>query len=90
MELNPLAGDQVAQFLNHEDPNQDLSALFNFVHGDEVASAALDVIVYATGAAARLAYETKGRSSAIPDPVLEASPDVVVAALARYRKVRGE
>jgi len=88
--VNPMTGKEVATYLTHDDLNQDLSALFDFVGNDEAAIAALDIISYATGANALSTYNQEGVTSGIPDPVLSATPDIVVGALPLYESLSSQ
>lgn len=74
----------VAQFLNHEDANQDLSAMYDFVDEDVASIAAIDIVVYATGATARCAFNDQKIEDGIPDPVLLATPESVADAFLCY------
>ena len=84
---NPTNAETVSRFLTHKDLNKDLSALFDFVEEDEAAIASLDIIAYATGANALDTFEKEQIYDGIPDPVLSAKPETVVAAVTSYRSL---
>ena len=77
---NNIPATEVCQYLNHSDPNQDLSAQFDFVNEDEDAIAALNIICYATGSVGNTACKRQ-RVTCIPDTVLSVTPDVAVNTL---------
>ena len=76
----------ISIYLNHPDPNFDLSAQYSFVGSDKSAYDALDIVCYATGAVARTAYLDQ-RLSSPPDPVILATPNVTVKALDQFRSM---
>ena len=76
----------VSIYLNHTDPNFDLSAQYSFVGADIAAHDALDIVCFATGAVARTAYLHQ-RLSSPPEPVLLATPNVTVEALEKFRRM---
>ena len=80
---NNIPATEVCQYLSHSDPNQDLSAQFDFVNEDEDAIAALNIICYAIGSVGNTACERQG-ITCIPDTVLSATPEVAVNALKQY------
>lgn len=76
----------ISIYLNHPDPNLDLSAQYDFVGDDMAAYKALDIVCFATGAVARTAYLHQ-RLSSPPEPVILAAPDVTVEALEKFRSM---
>lgn len=75
--------DAVAFYLNQADPDESLDRMYDLIGDDADAADALDIVVFANGAAARLAFERGGRGD-IPEPVEIATPDVVAEALAKH------
>lgn len=74
----------VALNLNHPDPDLDLSAQYSFIDDDGAAELALDIVSFATGAAANAAYRRQNLDS-MPEPVALATPDVTVGALDKFK-----
>lgn len=76
----------ISIYLNHTDPNLDLSAQYSFVGTNESASDSLDIICFATGAVARTAYLDQ-RLCNPPEPVMLATPNVTFEALDKFRSL---
>lgn len=74
----------VSLHLNHPDPDLDLSAQYSFIDDDNAAELALDIVSFATGAAANAAYRRQNLD-AMPEPVALATPDVTVGALDKFK-----
>lgn len=70
--------------LNHPDPDLDLSAQYSFINDDSAAELALDIVSFATGAAANAAYRRQNLDG-MPEPVALATPDVTVGAIDRFK-----
>ena len=65
----------LVRFLNDPDTDDDFNVYFAQIHEDERACAALDLATYACGFTARITAAAAG-VGALPDPVLEALPEV--------------
>jgi hypothetical protein len=86
MKDNNVSAIDTGIYLNHPDPDLDLSVQICFVDSDENAIMAIGIIAYATGVIARKAYIDQNIKG-IPDPILMAEPIEVVSALGLYRSL---
>ena len=68
--------------LNH--PDMDLSAQYSFIHDDSAAELALDIVSFATSAAANAAYRRQNLDG-MPEQVALATPDVTFAAIDKFK-----
>jgi hypothetical protein len=78
------AAEYVGLYLNHPNPDLDLSVQICFVNDNEEAVTVIGIVAFATGAISRKAYMDQNIKG-IPEPILMAEPTEIVSALDLYR-----